>query len=176
MPIENFYEGRGNSYGLSWQPRGRKSCTSVVSTWGYVKTYYGVCKIESKKLLPDEHFILDVDYRLYNFRNSFTSFASAVFIVCNVSFTVCLIVYVYCCVLCLSVVPLPRGKTMFAVQLNNNNNNLHYAPTTLEVQSEISHVAISEPKKKVKYHWSERSKARTVFVSSNTAIVGSNPT
>jgi hypothetical protein len=27
------------------------------------------------------------------------------------------------CVLCLSLVPLPPGKTPFAVQLNNNNNN-----------------------------------------------------
>jgi hypothetical protein len=29
----------------------------------------------------------------------------------------------YCCVLCLTVVPLPPGRTPFAVQLNNNNND-----------------------------------------------------
>jgi hypothetical protein len=29
--------------------------------------------------------------------------------------------YVYSCVLCLIVVPLPEGKNPFAVQLNNNN-------------------------------------------------------
>jgi hypothetical protein len=28
------------------------------------------------------------------------------------------------CVLCLIVVPLSRGKTQFAVQLNNNNNKI----------------------------------------------------
>jgi hypothetical protein len=31
--------------------------------------------------------------------------------------------YVYFCVSCLIVVPLPRGKNQFAVQLNNNINN-----------------------------------------------------
>jgi hypothetical protein len=33
--------------------------------------------------------------------------------------------YVYPCVLCLAVVPLPPGTTLFALQLNNNNNKLH---------------------------------------------------
>jgi hypothetical protein len=62
-----------------------------------------------------------------------------VFIVCNVSFIVCVALlcavfylsvmwyfvwYVYFRVLCLIGVPLPPGKTPFAVQLNNNNNNL----------------------------------------------------
>jgi hypothetical protein len=39
-----------------------------------------------------------------------------------------LIVVLFCvmcviCVLCLIVVPLPPGKTPFAVKINNNNNN-----------------------------------------------------
>jgi hypothetical protein len=32
--------------------------------------------------------------------------------------------YVYFCVLCLIEVPLPQGKNPFAVQSNNNNNNM----------------------------------------------------
>jgi hypothetical protein len=47
--------------------------------------------------------------------------------VCNVSFLVCVVLCavlsergVILCVLCLIVVPLPPGKTSFAVQLNNN--------------------------------------------------------
>jgi hypothetical protein len=32
-------------------------------------------------------------------------------------------VLLYFCVFCLIVVPLPPGKTQFAVQLNNSNNN-----------------------------------------------------
>jgi hypothetical protein len=35
----------------------------------------------------------------------------------------CLLLFVYFCVLSLIVVPLPPGKTPLAVQLNNNNNN-----------------------------------------------------
>jgi hypothetical protein len=70
------------------------------------------------------------------YRDSFTLFVCVVFIVCNVSFIVCialsavfcLSVVCYFCemcifVLCLTVVPLPPGKNPFAVQLNNNNNN-----------------------------------------------------
>jgi hypothetical protein len=30
------------------------------------------------------------------------------------------------CVLCLIVVPLPRGENTFAVKINNNNNNNKY--------------------------------------------------
>jgi hypothetical protein len=70
-------------------------------------------------------------------KDSFTFFVCVVFIVCNVSFTVCVALcavfclsvvyyfvwYVYCCVFCLIAVPLPQGKNPFAVQSNNNNNN-----------------------------------------------------
>jgi hypothetical protein len=51
-----------------------------------------------------------------------------VFIVCSVSFVVCVVLcaVLFCvmyviCVLCLIVVPLPPGKNPFAVKINNNN-------------------------------------------------------
>jgi hypothetical protein len=60
--------------------------------------------------------------------------------VCNVSFMVCLalcavfclsvvcyfVLYVCFCVLCLILVPMPKGKKPFAVQLNNSNNSIQF--------------------------------------------------
>jgi hypothetical protein len=59
-----------------------------------------------------------------------------VFIVCNLSFIVCVVLYdVFCwkvvsysvgSVLCLIVVPLPPGKTPFAVKVNNRVEILQF--------------------------------------------------
>jgi hypothetical protein len=65
---------------------------------------------------------------------------SVLYPLCNVSFIVhpascavfclsivCYLVwYVYSCTLYLTVVPLPPGKTPFAVKLNNNNINISF--------------------------------------------------
>jgi hypothetical protein len=41
----------------------------------------------------------------------------------NVCFVVCVAFYATFCVLCLIAVPRPPGKTPFAAELNNNENN-----------------------------------------------------
>jgi hypothetical protein len=44
------------------------------------------------------------------------------------------------CVLCLIVVPLPPGETPFAVQLNNNTNNMIMSPAGLGTRNDCAGV------------------------------------